>query len=119
LAAEKHKSTFLAPVGIGIAFFLAELVGTLHLPRGLRQSLLIWPGRGVLHWRFVKSSPLTGAGSREPPLSRIFLDLLAWAHPGIVARMRLLHATQGVAVEGMQPRSRLVSPGVSAIEMEE
>ncbi|KAK4183918.1 putative aquaporin [Podospora australis] len=27
VAAEKHKSTFLAPVAIGIAFFLAELVG--------------------------------------------------------------------------------------------
>ncbi|KAM0325850.1 hypothetical protein ACHAQA_007153 [Verticillium albo-atrum] len=27
LAVEKHRSTFLAPVGIGSAFFLAELVG--------------------------------------------------------------------------------------------
>ncbi len=27
LAVEKHRSTFLAPIGIGIAFFLAELCG--------------------------------------------------------------------------------------------
>lgn len=27
LAAEKHKATYLAPIGIGVAFFLAELVG--------------------------------------------------------------------------------------------
>ncbi|KAK3988408.1 putative aquaporin [Cladorrhinum sp. PSN332] len=27
LAAEKHKSTYLAPIAIGVAFFLAELVG--------------------------------------------------------------------------------------------
>ncbi|KAK0634184.1 aquaporin [Immersiella caudata] len=27
LAAEKHKSTYLAPLGIGISFFLAQLVG--------------------------------------------------------------------------------------------
>ena len=27
VAAEKHKSTFLAPVAIGVSFFLAELVG--------------------------------------------------------------------------------------------
>jgi aquaporin related protein len=27
LAAEKHKATFLAPVGIGIALFVAELAG--------------------------------------------------------------------------------------------
>jgi aquaporin related protein len=29
LAAEKHKSTYLAPIAIGFAFFLAELVGML------------------------------------------------------------------------------------------
>lgn len=28
LASEKHKSTHLAPVGIGIAFFVCELCGT-------------------------------------------------------------------------------------------
>ena len=27
LAAEKHRATYLAPVGIGIAFFMAEIVG--------------------------------------------------------------------------------------------
>ncbi|KAL1626688.1 Aquaporin-1 [Diplodia seriata] len=27
LAAEKHKSTFLAPIGIGLALFVAELPG--------------------------------------------------------------------------------------------
>lgn len=27
LAVEKHRSTYLAPVGIGITFFLAELIG--------------------------------------------------------------------------------------------
>ena len=28
LAAEKHKSTFLAPVGIGLSLFIAELAGS-------------------------------------------------------------------------------------------
>ena len=27
LAAEKHRSTFLAPIGIGLALFIAELAG--------------------------------------------------------------------------------------------
>lgn len=27
LAAEKHKGTFLAPVGIGLSLFIAELSG--------------------------------------------------------------------------------------------
>ena len=28
LAAEKHKSTFLAPIGIGLSLFISELTGT-------------------------------------------------------------------------------------------
>ena len=35
LAAEKHKSTYLAPVAIGVAFFLAELIGLLALFWGI------------------------------------------------------------------------------------
>jgi aquaporin related protein len=31
LAAEKHKGTFLAPVGIGLALFITELAGELKL----------------------------------------------------------------------------------------
>lgn len=30
LAAEKHKGTFLAPIGIGLALFVAELAGQCH-----------------------------------------------------------------------------------------
>lgn len=29
LAAEKHKATFIAPVGIGLSLFIAELTGTM------------------------------------------------------------------------------------------
>ena len=32
LAAEKHKGTFLAPLGIGLALFIAEMSGTSDLP---------------------------------------------------------------------------------------
>lgn len=28
LAAEKHKATFIAPIGIGLSLFIAELTGT-------------------------------------------------------------------------------------------
>lgn len=28
LAAEKHRSTFIAPIGIGLALFVAEMAGT-------------------------------------------------------------------------------------------
>ena len=30
LAAEKHKATFLAPIGIGLSLFIAELAGESH-----------------------------------------------------------------------------------------
>lgn len=30
LAAEKHKGTFIAPIGIGLSLFIAELSGTQH-----------------------------------------------------------------------------------------
>lgn len=30
LAAEKHRSTYLAPVGIGLALFIAELTGKIN-----------------------------------------------------------------------------------------
>ena len=34
LAAERHKATFIAPIGIGLSLFIAELTG-MHLFRGL------------------------------------------------------------------------------------
>ena len=30
LAAEKHKGTFIAPIGIGLALFIAELAGVFY-----------------------------------------------------------------------------------------
>lgn len=30
LAAEKHKATFIAPIGIGLALFVAELLGVYY-----------------------------------------------------------------------------------------
>ena len=40
LAAEKHNATFIAPVGIGLALFVAELAGEFLVPLS-RQRMLI------------------------------------------------------------------------------
>ena len=40
LAAEKHKATFLAPIGIGLALFIAELSGVCHGMMRLTSGLL-------------------------------------------------------------------------------
>ena len=39
LAAEKHKATFIAPVGIGLSLFIAELSGVSHRSRTESQGL--------------------------------------------------------------------------------
>ena len=55
LAAEKHTGNFIAPVGIGLALFIAELVGMLALPStffACRQDILtLFNYRCVLDWR--------------------------------------------------------------------
>jgi aquaporin related protein len=44
LAAEKHKATFIAPIGIGLALFVAELSGvyftggTSHMARAHKST---------------------------------------------------------------------------------
>lgn len=52
LAAEKHKATFIAPVGIGLSLFIAELTGVLFqtesrpfLPKYFRRLLYRWFGQ--------------------------------------------------------------------------
>jgi aquaporin rerated protein, other eukaryote len=76
LAAEKHKGTFLAPVGIGLALFVAELAGvfftggSLNPARSFGPDVVLhtfdhyhwiyWVGPGlgaivaVLFYRFIK-----------------------------------------------------------------
>ncbi|KAJ4357710.1 Aquaporin-1 [Didymosphaeria variabile] len=58
LAAEKHKSTFLAPVGIGLALFVAELVGvyftggSLNPTRSFGPCVVTheFPGYHYIYW---------------------------------------------------------------------
>jgi len=59
LAAEKHAGTFIAPVGIGLAFFIAELIGE---SQPLSQ-LQIWTdkfslNRRLLDWRLTQPSSI-------------------------------------------------------------
>lgn len=57
LAAEKHKATFLAPVGIGLALFMAEMTGVYYTGGSLNP---------------VRSSSVTKRGGRRS-LTRIIL----------------------------------------------
>lgn len=58
LAAEKHKATHLAPIGIGLAFFLAELVGLFYTGGSLNPARSFgpcvvthkFPGYHYIYW---------------------------------------------------------------------
>ncbi|KAI0580869.1 aquaporin [Pyrenophora tritici-repentis] len=65
LAAEKHRATFIAPLGIGLALFIAELAGvyftggSLNPARSFGPALITgkWPGHHWIYWL----GPLLGA----------------------------------------------------------
>lgn len=58
LAAEKHKSTYLAPIGIGLALFVAELVGVFYTGGSLNPTRSFgpcvvtrkFPGYHYIYW---------------------------------------------------------------------
>jgi aquaporin rerated protein, other eukaryote len=62
LAKEKHKATFMAPVGIGLALFVAELVGVYYTGGSLNPARSFGPCviTGTFdreHWIYCKSIP--------------------------------------------------------------
>lgn len=64
LAVEKHRSTFLAPIGIGISVFIAHLCGTNYTGTSLNPARSFGPavisGFVGYHWIFWLG-PLLGA----------------------------------------------------------
>lgn len=56
LAAEKHKGTFIAPVGIGLSLFIAELTGQCLSGLGIQWTMTD-KNRRLLHRWFCQSSP--------------------------------------------------------------
>jgi len=97
VAAEKHKSTYLAPIAIGITFFLCELIGMLTVCfalLGFSCWLLTRNSRRLFHRRLLESGSLPRASGRKPQLPRILLDLLARPSPRIAAGVWLLCDTQ-------------------------
>lgn len=92
LAAEKHKGTFIAPVGIGLSLFVAELTGkslaSCHDDHELTKI------RRLLHWWFSKSSSIVWSRSCQSQLCWLPLDLLARPRPWCHCRRRFLQIYQ-------------------------
>lgn len=92
LAVVKHKSTYLAPVGIGLTFFVTELIGTTLTPTFLSHSVRFSNirNRGLLHRRLSKSSPLPRPGRNQPLVPRLPLDLLGRSTARLAVSIRVL-----------------------------
>lgn len=106
LAAEKHKSTFLAPIGIGLSLFIAELAGSYLAPFTPlpKNEMLTWH-RSLLYWRISepcqKLWPLRG----KPLISQRALDLLDRPDSGSAPRSWFLLVHQSLPVRDCKPRS--------------
>jgi aquaporin related protein len=64
LAKEKHKATFIAPVGIGLALFIAEMVGVYYTGGSLNPARSFGPCvvTGIFdkeHWIYCELTPPT------------------------------------------------------------
>ena len=89
LAAEKSKATFIAPVGIGLALFVAELGGN-ELSCSSRLGCLLTHHRRLLHWRLPQSHSIIRSMRCQPKLPRLPLDILGRTFPGRPSGRRLL-----------------------------
>jgi len=105
LAAEKHKGTFLAPVGIGLSLFIAELSGTSEI-RIMSAALLI-KIRCLLHRWFPQPCTLFRSLRSPQRLPRLPLDLLARSGPWFLRRCRILPLRKGAGVRDREPWTRL------------
>lgn len=118
LAAEKSKDTFIAPIGIGISLFVAEIAGT-HIQK-TRQTRH-WAshtdmiGRCILHWCIPQPSSQLRSMRCSTWFPRLPLDLLDRSILRCCPRRRVLCFCQVHALRGSQPRSRRC-PGRHVIE---
>ena len=79
LAKEKHKATFMAPVGIGLALFIAELVGVFFTGGSLNPARSLgcavaarkFPGYHWIYWL----GPVLGAA-----IAAGYYRFVRWSH---------------------------------------
>jgi len=76
LAAEKHRATYLAPIGIGIALFIAELAGKAFILS--QTSFVANLTSRIFHWRFVESGSVLWPRCCSCNFRQLPLDLLDW-----------------------------------------
>lgn len=96
LAAEKHKGTFIAPVGIGLSLFIAELTGKLESAKGLARSSNHF--RCLLDWRICQSSSIIWTLCHITQIRFVPLDILDWTPSRWAPGVGLLPLHQGFGI---------------------
>lgn len=91
LAVVKHKSTYLAPVGIGVTFFVAEMIGTSE-PAQQDPTPFLTLSRRLLHRWIPQPRAIAGPRRDQPQLPRVPLDLLGRAPSRLAAGVGILPA---------------------------
>ena len=76
LAAEKHKGTFLAPIGIGLSLFIAELSGVYFTGGEFANLIRIASSRSqAYNLRFSQSCPILWTMRGSAPIPRLPLEV--------------------------------------------
>ena len=105
LAKEKHKATFIAPVGIGLALFIAEMVGVYYTGGSLNPARSFGPCvvTGVFdhdHWIYCKFTSIFNI------LKFMLMIKRNWTNSWILDCSILLQIYQDARVRDGQSRSR-------------
>ena len=83
LAAEKHQATFIAPIGIGLALFVAELLGVYYTGGSLNPARSFGPAVVIHNFANYRESYLSRVDYNETNLS----DWIYWLGPALGASL--------------------------------
>jgi glycerol uptake facilitator-like aquaporin len=105
LAAEKHKGTFIAPVGKSrlldcLALFLVLISRERYRSRFVHHRAV----RCVLHRWVFESCAIIRSSSCQLGFRKISLDLLGWTRPRVHHRSRVLQVHQNPRIRDRQSR---------------
>lgn len=106
LAVVKHKSTFLAPVGIGLTFFVTEMIG-MDDPNPPSMRTEANDNRRLLYGGIAEPRALAWPGRDQPELPWLSLDLLGWTAARVSAGLRILRLPPDVQIRVRQPGAGL------------
>lgn len=104
LAAEKHVGNFIAPLGIGLSLFIAELTGKLNTSFAMNQNKTnIALPRCLLDRRISQSRTLLRSSSRSKHIPNRTMGLLGRATLRILPGRSHLHHHQGPRIRDRKP----------------